>query len=141
MNIVERIEYYEVVILGVGFGGFGMVVCMKIVGIDDFVVFEKCLEFGGVWFDNLYFGVVCDIELYLYCYSFYLYLCVSVMYVGRNELFNYLKLFVMWFGLVEYFWFNCEICSVEWDVVVCFWWFELNDGLWLIVCFFVLVWG
>lgn len=54
-------EIIDIVIIGIGFVGFGMVICLKQMGVIDFVVFEKVVLVGGMWCDNYYFGCVCDV--------------------------------------------------------------------------------
>lgn len=51
----------DVVIIGMGFVGLGMVIQFKQNGIDNFFVFEKVGFVGGMWCDNYYFGCVCDV--------------------------------------------------------------------------------
>ena len=45
----------DVAILGSGYGGLGMATQLKRHGIENFKIFEKASELGGVWRDNIYF--------------------------------------------------------------------------------------
>lgn len=60
----------EAVIVGAGFGGLGMGASLKREGIDDFIILEKGDSVGGIWRDNTYPGVACDVPPQLYSFSF-----------------------------------------------------------------------
>jgi cation diffusion facilitator CzcD-associated flavoprotein CzcO len=47
-----------------------MAIRLKQAGIDDFTVIESADRLGGVWRDNTYPGITCDIPSHLYSYSF-----------------------------------------------------------------------
>ncbi|CAN5603875.1 NAD(P)/FAD-dependent oxidoreductase [soil metagenome] len=59
-----------IVIAGSGFAGLGLAIRLKKAGIDDFVIYEKADRIGGVWRDNTYPGVACDVPAHLYSFSF-----------------------------------------------------------------------
>ena len=61
---------HRVVVIGAGFGGIGMAIALKDAGIDDFVVVDRADEVGGIWRDNSYPGLTCDIPSLLYSFSF-----------------------------------------------------------------------
>jgi cation diffusion facilitator CzcD-associated flavoprotein CzcO len=63
-------EQTQVVIVGAGFAGLGMAIQLTLAGFDDLVVLERADSLGGVWRDNRYPGVACDVESHLYSYSF-----------------------------------------------------------------------
>ncbi|NUS56281.1 MAG: NAD(P)/FAD-dependent oxidoreductase, partial [Streptomycetaceae bacterium] len=60
----------RVAIIGAGFAGLCMAIRLRRAGIDDFVVYEKADDLGGVWRDNTYPGAGCDVPSVLYSYSF-----------------------------------------------------------------------
>ena len=60
---------YRVVVVGAGFGGIGMAIALKQAGID-FVVVDRADDLGGIWRDNTYPGLTCDIPSHLYSFSF-----------------------------------------------------------------------
>ena len=47
-------NHFRVAIVGSGFAGLAMARALKREGIDDFVVFERAGDLGGVWRDNTY---------------------------------------------------------------------------------------
>jgi cation diffusion facilitator CzcD-associated flavoprotein CzcO len=60
----------RVIVVGAGFAGLGMGIRLKKAGIHDFVILEQAHEVGGTWRDNHYPGAACDVESYLYSFSF-----------------------------------------------------------------------
>ena len=60
----------KILIVGSGFGGLGMAICLKQQGIHDFKIIERAAEVGGTWRDNTYPGVACDVPSHLYSFSF-----------------------------------------------------------------------
>jgi cation diffusion facilitator CzcD-associated flavoprotein CzcO/acetyl esterase/lipase len=60
----------SVAIIGAGFGGIGLGITLKRAGIESFTIFEKADGVGGVWRDNTYPGLTCDIPSHLYSFSF-----------------------------------------------------------------------
>ncbi|KAJ9616198.1 hypothetical protein H2204_013993 [Knufia peltigerae] len=57
---------YEVVVIGAGYTGIGLVASLREKGITDVCVIEKGDGVGGTWYWNRYPGVQCDIESYIY---------------------------------------------------------------------------
>ena len=60
----------SVAIVGAGFGGIGLGIRLKQAGIESFTIIEKADGVGGVWRDNTYPGLTCDIPSHLYSFSF-----------------------------------------------------------------------
>ena len=59
-----------IAIIGAGFAGIGMAIRLKTAGIHNFTIYERAPRVGGVWRDNHYPGVACDVESHLYSYAF-----------------------------------------------------------------------
>lgn len=59
-----------VAIVGAGIAGLGLGIRMLRCGHEDFTILERADDVGGVWRDNVYPGVACDIPSNLYSYSF-----------------------------------------------------------------------
>ncbi len=62
--------HVRVAIIGSGFTGLAMVHALREAGIDDWLVLEKSAGVGGVWRDNTYPGIACDVPSHLYSLSF-----------------------------------------------------------------------
>ena len=65
-----RERHLRVVVVGAGFSGLSVASRLRDVGEEDFVVLERGVGVGGVWRDNTYPGVVCDVPSHLYSLSF-----------------------------------------------------------------------
>ncbi len=62
--------HLRVVVVGAGFSGLSVASRLRERGEEDFVVLERGESIGGVWRDNTYPGVVCDVPSHLYSLSF-----------------------------------------------------------------------
>jgi len=60
----------RVAIVGAGFSGIAMAIALRREGIEDFTVFERGADLGGVWHRNTYPGAACDVPSYLYSFSY-----------------------------------------------------------------------
>jgi cation diffusion facilitator CzcD-associated flavoprotein CzcO len=60
----------EVALIGAGFSGIAAAVALIREGIEDFVILERADDVGGVWRDNTYPGIACDIPSKFYSLSF-----------------------------------------------------------------------
>jgi cation diffusion facilitator CzcD-associated flavoprotein CzcO len=63
-------RHFRVVVIGAGFGGLSVAWRLRQRGEEDFVVLERGESVGGVWRDNTYPGVACDVPSHLYSLSF-----------------------------------------------------------------------
>jgi cation diffusion facilitator CzcD-associated flavoprotein CzcO len=63
-----EVPHVRVAVIGAGFSGVAAGVALKDEGIEDFVILERAGDVGGVWRDNTYPGVACDIPSQLYSY-------------------------------------------------------------------------
>ena len=67
----HRCEHHlRVVVVGAGFSGLSVASRLRERGEKDFVVLERGESVGGVWRDNTYPGVACDVPSHLYSLSF-----------------------------------------------------------------------
>ncbi len=62
-------RHVRVAVIGAGLSGVAAGIALKHDGIEDFVIIERAGDVGGVWRDNTYPGVACDIPSHLYSYS------------------------------------------------------------------------
>ncbi|WOE40967.1 flavin-containing monooxygenase [Acinetobacter chinensis] len=131
----------DVAILGSGFGGLGMATRLKDKGIENFQIFEKSAELGGVWRDNIYPGAACDTEAHLYCFSYFPNLRVSRMYAGQQELLDYLNRFADHFHLREKIQFSSEIIHAAWNNAEQLWDLQIKDKGLIKAKVFVPAWG
>lgn len=55
-----------VVVVGVGMFGMCVVIMLLSVGIIDVCIYEKVDDVGGMWCDNIYLGLICDVLFWFY---------------------------------------------------------------------------
>jgi len=65
----ERIDSYDILIVGAGFSGMYALIKARELGLSALVL-EAGSELGGTWFWNRYPGARCDVESVEYCYQF-----------------------------------------------------------------------
>jgi len=70
INETEKMKNVQIAIIGSGFGGIGTAIRLKQEGLEDFIIFERADDVGGVWRDNTYPGCACDVQSHLYSLSF-----------------------------------------------------------------------
>jgi cation diffusion facilitator CzcD-associated flavoprotein CzcO len=107
-------RHWRVAIIGAGFGGLGMAVQLKQAGIDDFVVFEKGSEVGGIWQWNTYPGCGCDVPSHLYSFSFARYRNAQLRYPKQPAILDYLCRVADDFDLRPHIWCDMPITSAVW---------------------------
>lgn len=79
----------------------GMFVYIKLceVGIIDVILIEKVDCVGGIWWENIYSGIVCDILVFYYCYFFEFYVWMYYLVYG-GELQNYMEYVGYKYGII-----------------------------------------
>lgn len=105
----------HVAVIGAGFAGLCMAIRLRQAGIDDFTVYEKAGDLGGVWRDNTYPGAGCDVPSILYSYSFAQHGRWSRSFPRQNEILAYLHRCAEEFGLNAHIRLGTEIVSARYD--------------------------
>ena len=112
---LEAASKWKFVIVGAGPSGLCMAKRLLDVGMQNFVILEKSQGVGGVWHDNRYPGLSCDIPAHLYSYSFFLNPNWSNAHAMRDEIYRYFNDFAQHFGLLKYVKFGIEVTAATWD--------------------------
>ena len=131
----------DVAILGSGYGGLGMATQLKRHGIENFKIFEKASELGGVWRDNIYPGAACDTQSHIYCFSYFPHLRVSRMYAGQDELLGYLQCLAQHFDVNSHIQYNAEIIKATWNDTEQLWNLDIKNSAPVKAKVFVPAWG
>jgi cation diffusion facilitator CzcD-associated flavoprotein CzcO len=118
----------RIVIVGAGFGGIGLGIQLRRAGIDSFTILEKADAVGGVWRDNTYPGLTCDVPSHLYSFSFEPNHDWTRRYPPQPEILAYLERCVDRHGLGDYIRFGTEVASAEFDAVRGAWRIRLAGG-------------
>ncbi|GAA3608886.1 hypothetical protein GCM10022419_112300 [Nonomuraea rosea] len=104
----------RIAIIGAGFGGLGMAIRLKQLGIDDFVVLERGDDVGGAWRANVYPGAACDVPSNLYSYSFAPDPGWTRTFPLQPEIQRYLRRCAAEVGLERHLRFGHEMLAAEW---------------------------
>ena len=121
--------HVRVAIAGSGFGGLGTAIRLTQSGIDDFLVFERSSDVGGVWRDNTYPGCACDVESHLYSFSFARNPEWTRSFSPSKEIHAYLRACAERFGILPRIRFDHEIHSATWDEDAQRWRLETKHGV------------
>src|SRR4051812_42539968 len=97
-----EVPHIPIAIVGAGFAGIGMAIRLRQSGIEEFAVFERASDVGGVWRDNTYPGCACDVESHLYSLSFAPNPDWTRSFSPQREIHQYLRGCVTKFGLLPH---------------------------------------
>ncbi|CAN5481088.1 NAD(P)/FAD-dependent oxidoreductase [soil metagenome] len=122
------VPHVRIAIVGSGFGGIGTAIRLKQEGIEDFLVFERAEEVGGVWRDNRYPGCACDVQSRLYSFSFAPNSRWSRRYSPQSEIWEYLRWCTREFGIFPHLRFGHEVHGATWEEVEARWRIETSEG-------------
>ncbi len=117
----------RIVIIGAGVAGIAAGAMLRRKGIEDFLILERGDQFGGVWRDNIYPGVECDVQSHLYSYSFRPN-DWSKTYAGGREIFDYLNEVAKEEKLTEHALFGHAVSEMCWQEASGSWVIETNRG-------------
>lgn len=105
----------SIIIIGCGFGGVGLGIALKKAGCENFTIFEKASEIGGVWRDNTYPGATCDVPSRFYSYSFEQDFPWRTRYAGQSQIHDYLRHCVEKYRLGPHIRTETEITAAVFD--------------------------
>ena len=120
--------HFHIAIAGSGFGGLGMAIRLKQEGLEDFVIFERAQEVGGVWRDNSYPGCACDVQSQLYSFSFAPNPGWSRAYSPSAEIHAYLRECADRFAIRPHLRFGHTVLDARWDEARRLWHIETSEG-------------
>jgi cation diffusion facilitator CzcD-associated flavoprotein CzcO len=118
----------SIAIVGGGFSGIGLAICLKRAGFADITIYEKADGLGGVWRDNTYPGAACDAPSHLYSYSFEPKPDWSRRFAPQAEILAYLRHCAAKYGLRPHFRFGTEITQAEFRPATSRWRLHTGDG-------------
>jgi cation diffusion facilitator CzcD-associated flavoprotein CzcO len=110
-----------VIIVGAGMSGLYMAARLKHAGIDSFTVFEKADSVGGVWRDNRYPGLTCDVPSRSYTFHFELNPDWTRFASPAEEIWEYFNTVAQKHDLIRHIRFGTEVSSAE-----------IVDGRWVV---------
>jgi cation diffusion facilitator CzcD-associated flavoprotein CzcO len=120
--------HFGIAVIGSGFGGLGTAIRLKQKGIEDFVVFERANDVGGVWRDNKYPGCACDVESHLYSFSFAPNPDWTHSFSPQPEIWDYLRRCANDYGVLPHIRFGHEVREAAWEQDEQCWRLETSRG-------------
>ena len=112
--LAQSTNYYEVIIIGSGFGGLSAALMLRKLGRPDFRILERRSYMGGTWCQNTYPGAAVDVQSPLYSLASEPYDWTQ-MFAGQHELEEYTKHVIEKHGLQAHTDTNTQVESLEWD--------------------------
>jgi cation diffusion facilitator CzcD-associated flavoprotein CzcO len=108
------------IVIGAGFGGIGAAIKLSQAGLDV-TVLERASAPGGVWRDNDYPGSACDVQSYLYSYSFAQKRDWTRRFARQPEILAYINDVIDTFGVRDLIRFDAEVVAAahtdgQWQV-------------------------
>jgi cation diffusion facilitator CzcD-associated flavoprotein CzcO len=110
----EKSGHYQAAVIGAGFSGVAAAVALAREG-TDFVVLERGADVGGVWRDNTYPGVACDIPSHLYSFSREPNPGWARTFAGGGQIGSYIRAVAEKHAVLDRFHFGQELTSARWD--------------------------
>ncbi|MFR9750875.1 flavin-containing monooxygenase [Nocardia sp. 004] len=118
----------SIIIIGAGFGGIGMAVELRDKGFDEVTILERSDDLGGVWRDNTYPGLACDVPSSLYSYSFAPKSDWRQRYSGGTVIHDYLCDVAGRYGVRDAIHFGADVTDAEFDEATGRWSVHTADG-------------
>lgn len=119
---------FKVAVIGAGFGGLGMGHYLRKAGFDDFVIFEKAEDVGGVWRENTYPGAGCDVPSHFYSYTFEPHYPWQYRYGKQYEILEYMRYVARQYDLYRHMRFGTEVVAAEFDASRAVWKIKSASG-------------
>jgi cation diffusion facilitator CzcD-associated flavoprotein CzcO len=104
----------RVAIVGTGISGICLAVLMKQAGFESFTMYEKADDVGGVWRDNRYPGLHCDIPSLAYTFTFAPNPDWTSFFSSGPEIHAYLGRVTDEFGIRAHIRFRTEVTGARW---------------------------
>ena len=127
----SKMQDVQIAIIGSGFGGIGTAIRLKQEGIEDFIIFERANDVGGVWRDNTYPGCACDVQSHLYSLSFVPNPDWTRSFSPQGEIWDYLRRCARDYGVLPHVRFGLSVNEAVWDNDLQRWRIETAQGIWL----------
>ena len=118
----------QIAIIGSGFGGIGTAIRLKQEGIEDFIIFERADDVGGVWRDNTYPGCACDVQSHLYSLSFVPNPDWTRSFSPQAEIWDYLRRCARDYDVLPHVRFGHTVREAAWENDLQRWRIETSGG-------------
>lgn len=105
----------SIAIIGAGFSGLCAAIRLKAAGFENFTIFERGDEVGGVWRENTYPGAACDVPWHLYSFSFEPRTNYPCPYPEQPEILDYQKFCANKYALYPHIKFSTMVTTAKFD--------------------------
>ncbi len=125
----ERVENFNVIVVGAGMSGICIAAKLKDAGIP-FTIIDKNAAVGGTWYENTYPDCGVDTPNHFYSYSFERNPNWSGYFSKRDELFAYFENCADKFGIRDSLVLQTEVVRMTFDTATAMWNVEVktSDG-------------
>ena len=113
--MTTEIPHVRAAVIGAGLSGVAAGIALKGEGIEDFVILERAADVGGVWRDNTYPGVACDVPSHLYSLSSAPNSQWRHTFARGPEIHGYIRAVAAEHGLEAQLRFGQELLDASWD--------------------------
>jgi len=121
----------QIAIIGSGFGGIGTAIRLKQEGLEEFIIFERADDVGGVWRDNTYPGCACDVQSHLYSLSFVPNPDWTHSFSPQAEIWDYLRKCARDYDVLQHIRFGHNVTEAVWEPEQQRWRIETSKGTYL----------
>jgi cation diffusion facilitator CzcD-associated flavoprotein CzcO len=111
----------QILVVGAGYAGLGAGIKLRRSGREDFVIIERRADVGGVWYDNTYPGIACDVPSHFYSFSFATKPDWTAVHSPGGEIQIYLRKCAEDAGLIPFIRFNTDMVDCRWDAKAKHW--------------------
>ncbi len=105
----------QMLLIGAGFAGLGTAIKLRRSGREDFILIERRAGVGGVWYDNTYPGIACDVPSHFYSFSFITKPDWTKVHSPGAEIQAYLRKCAEDEGIMPFIRFNTDMIEARWD--------------------------
>ncbi|MFE3060816.1 flavin-containing monooxygenase [Nocardia sp. NPDC059239] len=121
------VDEVQAVVVGGGLSGIRTAIALKQQGLDKIVILDRGSELGGVWHQNRYPGVACDVPSPAYSYGMQP-ANWSRLFARGNEIRDYLQQVAADHDIVKHVRLNTELVDAAWDDVMRRWVCTTTNG-------------
>jgi cation diffusion facilitator CzcD-associated flavoprotein CzcO len=107
--------HVRVALIGAGFSGIAAALALKGEGVEDFVILERADDVGGVWRDNTYPGLACDVPSTSYSLAAAPNAAWKYAFGRGDEIWHYTRKVVAEKGIRPHVHFGEELLDATWD--------------------------
>ncbi|KAH7084374.1 hypothetical protein FB567DRAFT_498334 [Paraphoma chrysanthemicola] len=114
-NYMHEPKPVRVIFIGTGISGIGFAYKARQLPNVTYTIYEKNPDVGGVWYENKYPGISCDVPAHAYTYTWKSNPNWSRFYAAGEEIRQWYKSEAEAYGVYDVAKFRHEVVGLEWD--------------------------